>query len=93
MTFLNLGGDAVLVAPAVPQPGWGPPMAAHAHLAAWLRQAPSGQPTALWRAVARAALARAATLPDQPLWLSTSGAGVRDSARAAARPMLSRSRG
>jgi hypothetical protein len=67
-TFANLGGDALLVAPA-PQ---GPP-AAYAHLAAFARQAPMEQQHALWRAVGAAAAQR---LSPAPLWLSTSGLGV-----------------
>ena len=67
-TFVNLGGDAVLVAPA-PQ---GAP-ASYAHLAAFARQAPVAQQEALWQAVGAAVVRR---LSSQPLWLSTSGLGV-----------------
>jgi hypothetical protein len=49
-TFANLGGDALLVAPA-PQ---GPP-AAYARLAAFAQQATMSQQYALWQAPADAA--------------------------------------
>jgi len=68
VTFANLGGDAVLVAPT-PR---GEP-AAYPHLAAFARRAPSDQQHAFWQAVGRAVAAR---LSDRPLWLSTSGLGV-----------------
>ena len=67
-TFANLGGDAILVAP---RPD-GPP-AAHAHLAAFARQAPPAQQDALWRAVGEVVARR---LSAMPLWLSTSGLGI-----------------
>jgi hypothetical protein len=67
-TFPNLAGDALLVAPA-PQ---GPP-AAHAHLAAFARGAPTEQQHALWQAVGAAVARR---LSSTPIWLSTSGLGV-----------------
>ena len=67
-TFANLGGYAVLVAPA-PQ---GPPEAC-AHLAAFARGAPAPQQHALWQAVGDAVARR---LSPEPLWLSTSGLGV-----------------
>jgi len=67
-TFANLGGDALLLAPA-PQA----PPGAYAHLAAFARQAPASQQHALWHAVGDAVAAR---LCSEPLWLSTSGLGV-----------------
>jgi hypothetical protein len=67
-TFENLSGDAVLVVPA---PRANP--SAYAHLAAFLREAPSEQIDALWRAVA---LALEQRLSHAPLWLSTAGLGV-----------------
>src|ERR671918_1702643 len=67
-TFANLGGDALLVAPA-PQA----PPGAYAHLAALARQAPALQQHALWEAVGDAVAGR---LAAKPLWLSTSGLGV-----------------
>lgn len=68
VTFANLGGDAVLVAPT-PRAE----LAAYPHLAAFARRAPAGQQHAFWQAVGRAVAAR---LSDRPLWLSTSGLGV-----------------
>jgi hypothetical protein len=67
-TFANLGGDALLVAPA-PQG----PSTAYAHLAAFARHAPTSQQHALWQAVGAAVTRR---LSPAPLWLSTSGLGV-----------------
>ena len=66
--FVNLGRDALLVAPAP----LGPP-GAYAHLAAFARHAPASQQDALWRAVGDAVAGRLST---EPLWLSTSGLGV-----------------
>jgi hypothetical protein len=68
VSFANLGGDAILVAPS-------PHGAAtdYAHLGAWLRNAPLSQQHALWIAVADAVLGRLGTAP---LWLSTAGGGV-----------------
>ena len=69
-TFANLGADAMLVAPAP----FGDP-ASGAHLAAYLRAAPTDRIEALFAAVGRAFDAR---LEDpEPVWLSTSGLGVR----------------
>jgi hypothetical protein len=68
VTFPNLGGDAVLVAPV--------PLAAasaYPHLAAFARRAPPSQQHALWRAVAEALEQQ---LGDEPVWVSTSGLGV-----------------
>lgn len=45
----------------------------YVHLAAFLRDAPRSQVDALWRCVADTVLR---SLSDQPLWLSTAGAGV-----------------
>jgi hypothetical protein len=67
-TFANLGGDALLVAPAPRGP-----LAAYAHLARFARQAPASQQHALWQAVGAAV---AQHLASAPLWLSTSGLGV-----------------
>ena len=66
VTFQNLGGDATLVAPV-------PRGIDYPHLAAFIRQAPAQFRAPLWRQVAFALLR---TLGEQPLWLSTSGAGV-----------------
>ena len=69
-TFENLSGDARLVAPA--EEG---PRAAYAHLATFVREAPTVQVAALWRAVGAAAGSWLETR-SEPLWLSTSGLGV-----------------
>lgn len=68
--FPNLGGDALLVVPAA-RPGV--PADSYPHLAAFLAGAPIDQRQALWAAVGEAVNAR---LGPQPLWVSTSGAGV-----------------
>jgi hypothetical protein len=68
VTFRNLGGDAVLIAPS--------PLDAssdYAHLAAFLHTAPDSQVHTLWQNVARSV---AQSLSDEPMWLSTSGLGV-----------------
>jgi hypothetical protein len=66
--FANLGGDAVLVVPCPRDDA-----DAYAHLARFLRRAPSEQRHALWMEVARAMVER---LDDRPVWLSTAGGGV-----------------
>jgi hypothetical protein len=66
--FPNSGGDATMIVPC-PLPGQGP----YNHLAAFLRSAPAGQQHALWRRVGDLL---AVMMSDQPLWLSTAGAGV-----------------
>lgn len=68
VTFYNLGGDALLVAPC---PGTN--QDAYPHLLAFCRHAPGSQQRALWCAVAKALGKR---LGDKPVWLSTSGLGV-----------------
>ncbi len=68
VTFANLGGDALLVAPC--------PQAApttYPHLAAFSRSAPLSQQQALWRRVGEAVTER---LDHRPVWISTSGLGV-----------------
>jgi hypothetical protein len=68
VAFPNLGGDAIMVVPCeIAAPS------AYAHLAAFVRGAPAQQRHALWQRVAETMLAR---LSDQPVWLSTAGAGV-----------------
>lgn len=66
--FANLGNDAVLVVPRED----GPPEA-YVHLASFVRGAPQPQQHELWETVAGAVESR---LGDEPLWLSTAGAGV-----------------
>lgn len=68
VTFPNLGGDAVLVAPCPRGPH-----SAYGHLAAFAREGSAEQNDALWRAVGRATRE---TLGEEPTWLSTAGGGV-----------------
>ncbi len=68
ISFRNIGGDALLVAPCPNDAS-----TQYAHLAAFLRTAPVGQVQVLWQEVA---LSVAETLGDRPMWLSTSGLGV-----------------
>lgn len=67
VTFTNLGGDAVLIAPT-PDEGTSYP-----HLAAFSRSAPPEKRVSLWRAVGEAVKNE---LGDRPLWISTCGTGV-----------------
>ena len=69
--FVNLGGDAVLVAPAPCEPRH-----VYGHLAAFTRGAALQQQLQLWQAVGRAL---AQTLDERggaPIWLNTEGSGV-----------------
>jgi hypothetical protein len=68
VSFENLGGDAVLIAPR--RLG---PRGAYGHLAAFLRAAPIAQQHDLLALAASQALK---ALSDRPLWISTSGLGV-----------------
>ena len=68
ITFPNLGGDALLIAPA--QLG---AMETYPHLAAFLRNAPEDQITMFWRVTAGVVRGN---LSDSPRWLSTAGLGV-----------------
>lgn len=68
VSFVNLGGDAILVVPCpVAEPS------AYGHLAAFVRLAPEQQRQALWRSVGEAMARR---IGVKPVWLSTAGAGV-----------------
>jgi hypothetical protein len=67
-TFRNLGGDAILVAPAP-----GQPLSCYAHLGAFSRAAPEAQQHELWQ---RVGVALDSGEAPEPLWLSTSGLGV-----------------
>lgn len=66
--FSNLSGDATLVVPT--EQG---PRTAYGHLGTFVRQAPPAQRDALWQAVGEAMARR---ISEQPVWLSTAGAGV-----------------
>lgn len=68
VTFGNLGGDAVLVAPC-PDPAGGN----FAHLASFTATARPALQHALWQAVGTALDAR---VGSKPLWLNTAGHGV-----------------
>lgn len=68
VVFPNLGRDAVLVVPC--------PISdrtAYGHLATFVRLAPESQRHTLWQAVGQAMTNR---VSDDPVWLSTAGAGV-----------------
>jgi Family of unknown function (DUF6940) len=68
VTFRNLGGDAVLVAPAPGGPGTN-----YSHLASFTATAPAAQQDALWQSVGAAMEKR---IGASPVWLSTAGLGV-----------------
>lgn len=68
VTFDNLGGDAVLVAPCPLGPD-----SAYTHLAQFVHAAPDAQQQLLWQSVGEAMQARLGT---EPVWLSTAGHGV-----------------
>jgi len=68
MTVPNLSGDAMLVIPMAKAKA-----SSYGHLGAFVRIAPASQRQALWRAVGEAMQAR---INDDPVWLSTAGAGV-----------------
>ena len=68
VSFSNLGGDALLVAP-----GYGPATTNCAHLGAFLRTASESQVRALWHTIGHSVNQR---ISGAPLWLSTSGLGV-----------------
>jgi hypothetical protein len=68
VSFRSLGGDAQLIAPSPFEP-----LAACAHLAVFVREAPRAQVGELW---CEAGKAMRASLGDRKIWLSTSGLGV-----------------
>ena len=68
ISFRNLGGDALLVAPTPRDSAAG-----YAHIAAFTKTANPSQQQSFWQAVGRA---MTENLSDRPLWLSTSGLGV-----------------
>jgi hypothetical protein len=68
VSFRNLGGDAMLIAPS---PGEG--SQGYAHLATFLHQALQSQLLTLWHTVGETVCK---SLSDKPIWLSTSGLGV-----------------
>ena len=68
VTFRNLGGDAILIAPSP-----GASSASYPHLAAFLRNSSRKKAAELWRSVGHAIHN---SLSDKAIWLSTSGLGV-----------------
>jgi hypothetical protein len=68
VSFRNLGGDAILIAPSPVDASQG-----YAHLSAFLHKAPDSQVRALWHSVGQTICN---ALTDKPIWLSTSGLGV-----------------
>jgi hypothetical protein len=68
VTFSNLGGDAVLVAPCPADDGRD-----FSHLAQFVRTAAPQQQDALWRSVG---IAMSGRVGADPVWLSTAGHGV-----------------
>lgn len=68
VTFSNLGGDAILIAPTPIAP-----LSAYGQIATFVRGAPEAQRQALWEAVGDTVKRK---IGPRPLWLSTSGLGV-----------------
>ena len=68
VTFGNLGGDAMLVAPCP-----GGLRTDFSHLASFTATAPAAHQDALWRSVGEASNRRIGT---KPVWISTAGLGV-----------------
>ncbi len=68
VTFDNLGGDALLIAPVALADE-----AAYPHIAAFCRYAPREQQLALWQRLGEYG---SECVADTPLWLNTSGLGV-----------------
>jgi len=71
VSFHNLGGDAVLVAPT---PLSSSPM--YSHLALFVRKAPPQQVEDFWRLAGKVATETVKERGKQPVWISTSGLGV-----------------
>ena len=72
---MNLGGDALLVAPCPMGPEID--LDRYSSLASFMRQAPQDQIKAFWLESAKAILEYIETKkPSQKLWVSTSGLGV-----------------
>lgn len=68
VSFGNLGGDAILIAPCPEEGG-----ANFAHLASFTAMASQARQDALWQAVGVAMEKR---IGAKPIWLSTAGLGV-----------------
>lgn len=69
VSFLNYGGDALLISPTPEGREYHP----YGHLAAFVRLAPKPQVQALWREVGKQMASR---VTDGPIWLNTHGGGV-----------------
>ncbi|MCC7337794.1 MAG: hypothetical protein IT422_22120 [Pirellulaceae bacterium] len=76
VTFLNLRGDAPLVVPCPRSDATD--RSVYAHLAAFVRGAPTGQVHAFWQAVGKAMDEHMSDprFAELPIWLSTAGMGV-----------------
>jgi hypothetical protein len=72
VSFDNLDGDALLVAPC-PIPARIAASAIYGHLASFVRDAPASQIEEFWRCVA---CTFERTVSQTPVWISTSGLGV-----------------
>ena len=68
VSFMNLGGDAMLVAPCPAAE-----LSAYPHMAAFVRKAPRAQQNAFWRMVGEKLDSELGT---ELIWLSTAGLGV-----------------
>jgi hypothetical protein len=75
ISFVNLGNDAILVAP---YPVYHTNLQHYTHLASFLRDAVGNQRMEFWRKVGEEMFNQltAAAPTDSPLWLSTNGLGV-----------------
>jgi hypothetical protein len=67
--FPNLGGDATLIAPSIPED----PNRNYSHLARFTEQASTAEQHSFWEVVGKATMAR---INDTPIWLNTAGGGV-----------------
>jgi len=71
VSFENLGGDAVLVAPV---PSSDKPV--YAHLALFVNEAPPNQVRECWKHLAKTVLETVERKGNERVWISTSGLGV-----------------
>lgn len=72
-SFLNLGGDALLVAPC---PNTDVDTKSYSHLAPFVRNAPKNQILEFWSESAKQALKHIKRKGSHPTWMSTCGTGV-----------------
>lgn len=73
VSFLNLGGDGIMIAPCPTGTGTGGPQDSFAHLGAFCATAPAEHQHALWQLVGETLRNR---IGDSPVWWSTAGGGV-----------------